>query len=250
MGQHGAPLPPERRLLGGGLATATVLLLVWLIWAISQPVDSPATTGQAESPTTTATSAPTTSTTTTPTTTNPPTTAPATASPSTTIPPIQLLPDGLGVAGLGDPADQALAAVGEILGPPDEDSGWLSARSEFGTCPGTVVRVVRWSSLRLFFSDGPTDFAEDSRHFFYYSQSPVTTSEALDLKTPDGIGLGSTVSRLEDVYGRDLTITSTVRFGPVFSVEATGPGLTSGSLTGIGADDTVVLIGGGFGCGG
>ncbi len=251
MGRHASQVSSERRLLGGVLGAGTILLLAWLLWAIAQPQAAPPTPLDAESSAipTTSQSPPTTATTTPPTTLPPPTTTPTTVT-STTVPPIQLLADGLGSVRLGDSYEDALDTMTEILGPPDEDSGWLGARSDFGICPGTVVRVVRWAGLRLFFSDGPTDFGDEARHFFYYSQSPVAGGEALDLRTPRGIGLGSSVAELEEVYGRSLTISSTVRFGPIFSVESTAPGLTSGSLTGIGPDDTVSLIGGGFGCGG
>ncbi|HJR93453.1 MAG TPA: hypothetical protein VJ938_13495, partial [Acidimicrobiia bacterium] len=118
------------------------------------PPDSPAGSSQAEStplespPTTLAA-----------TTTLPPTT-------TTTLAPLVLRPDGLDVADLGDSYEDALATVSARLGDPTEDTGWIDATSDFGICPGTVVRLVRWASLRLLFSDGPTEFGQDEFHFF------------------------------------------------------------------------------------
>lgn len=248
MGRHEAPVPAERRLVGGALGVTTIVLLLWLVWAISQPAGDAVTTSTLAA----STSVPTTELSTTmapPPTTAPPDTSPVTTATTTTVPLLHLSPDGVGIARFGDSPDEALEAVTGLLGPADEDSGWIPSISDFGICPGTEVRVVRWAGLRFFFSDGPTNFADDTRHFFYYSQSPVADTDALDLRTPDGIGLGSTVAQLRAAYGGDVAISSTVRFGPVFSLEGSEPGLISGSLSGIGDNDVVTLVGGGFGCG-
>lgn len=179
--------------------------------------------------------------------------APTTTEPTTTtttLSPLIMGADGLGAVDLGAGFDEAIEAVTARLGPATEDTGWISASSDFGTCPGTVVRMVRWSSLRLLFSDGPTEFGEESYHFFYYSQSTVGTEEVLHLETAEGAGLDSTVADLKSAYGADLTIESTLRFGVSFFVEPIGPGLLSGTLTDSTDDGAVTALGGGFGCGG
>lgn len=168
---------------------------------------------------------------------------------TTTLLPLMLGPSGLGAIDLGTDFDEAIEAVTARLGPATEDTGWISASSDFGTCPGTVVRMLRWSSLRLLFSDGPTEFGDDRYHFFYYSQSTVGTEEVLDLETAAGVGLDSTVGDLKAAYGADLTIESTLRFGVSFFIRPIGPGLLSGTLTDSTDEGTVTALGGGFGCG-
>lgn len=263
MSRHLAPVPRARRLAGAGLGIATIVVLALLIWAISNP---PATAPpEAEAPVTEVTpaeTAPADQTTIPAPSTTPPSTATtagiptSTSPPPTTIPPLRLLPDGLGATMLGDLHDQAVEAVAAIAGPPEEDSGWIAARSDFGTCPGTVVRMVRWGGLRLFSSDGPTDFGEDSRHFFHYSLSvhdgpaDPSATDMQQLTTEAGIGLGSSLLELREAYRTALEVTSTLQFGPVFSVAHDGEGLLSGALTGVDPAAEVTMIAGGFGCGG
>ena len=189
-------------------------------------VTSPATT--VKSPATTSSTAPTT---------------------STTLPPVYLDADGLGLIDLGTPYEETVEAVTAELGEPNADSGWIGSESEFGTCPGTVVRVVRWHSLRLFFSDGPTEFGSDERHFFYFSQSTVETDEVLDLATARGIHLGSTVADLRDAYGPLVTVERNSTFGTSFAIESPGSSLLAGTLSSADPDGEVTSIGGGFGCG-
>ncbi|MGA7272400.1 MAG: hypothetical protein WB239_15110, partial [Acidimicrobiia bacterium] len=198
-------------------------------------------------PTTTVTTLPTTTVTTLPTTTV--TTLPTTT--VTTLAPLVMSAHGLGAARLGDPYDDTVAAITDRLGRPDHDSGWIRSDSpQVGTCPGTIVRVVQWHSLRLFFSDGPTEFGEDIRHFFYYNQSIVDADEQIDLATEQGIRLGSTVRALRRVYGESLTIDDSVQFGISFMVDTGGSSLLSGTLTSASPEGLVTSIGGGFGCGG
>ena len=181
------------------------------------------------------------------------TTVPATTvtSPATTVtlPPVYLDADGLGLIDLGTPYEETVEAVTAELGEPNADSGWIGSESEFGTCPGTVVRVVRWHSLRLFFSDGPTEFGSDERHFFYFSQSTVETDEVLDLATARGIHLGSTVADLRDAYGPLVTVERNSTFGTSFAIESPGSSLLAGTLSSAEPNGEVTSIGGGFGCG-
>jgi hypothetical protein len=275
MTRHRASLPEGRRLGSILLGSATVLALIGALWALGsgsgdgQPAPAILTTSTSEairastslaaltSPTTVApqttaapetTLAPETSQTTAPATTElPATTIPSTT--TTTLVPLVLEPDGLDVVDFGAGVEDTVAAVIARLGNATADSGWVASRGQFGTCPGTVVRVIRWQSLRLFFGDGPTDFGEDIRHFFYYNQSTVSTDEVVDLATAEDIALGSTVEELETAYGDDLLIESTIPFGVTFTVESTGPGLLSGILTASSPDGLVTAIAGGFGCG-
>lgn len=263
MGRHSPRLSPARRLAAAALGIGTVLALgagVWFVGAGTDPearIEAAATTSTTVTeadPTTT--SLVTTSSTDPPTTTSPPTTAAAgttntteSTTTTTTLAPLIMEADGLSVVALGATEDEALAEIGARLGTASSDSGWVNARGNFGTCPGNVVRVVRWASLRAFFSDGPTDFGEEGRHFFYYSQSSVETDTIIDLTTAEGIGIGSTVEELEDAYGNRVSIESTARFGVTFTIESDDRGLLSGALTESVDTGQVTLVGGGFGCG-
>lgn len=262
MGRHEAELTIRQRALGWSLGVGTITILGLALWSLAHdPASAPdvgvfgaaARPGTFALPETTLAS----TTTTVPTTT---TEAPQTSSTSvtstipatttTTLAPLRLAANGLDAVDLGGAYEETVEAVQARLGAANEDSGWIRASSEFGICPGTVVRMVRWSSLRLLFSDGPTEFGEDTRHFFYYSQSTVGTDEVLDLRTADGIGLGSEVTALKNAFGDDLTIESTIRFGVGFFVDSPGLGLLSGTLSDSADTGTVTSIGGGFGCGG
>ncbi|MGH8911314.1 MAG: hypothetical protein ACRDVD_02290 [Acidimicrobiia bacterium] len=254
----------NRQIVGWSLGAGTLALLAFSLWSLGTDPNSappvgvfgaaagpgtfalPETTTTTIRLTTTSTSVP--STTTTVRATSTASTEPETT--TTTLAPLVLAADGLDVVDLGETYEETLAAVSDRLGQATENSGWVGASSSFGVCPGTVVRMARWSSLRLLFSDGPTEFGEDTRHFFYYSQSTVGTDEVLDLTTDEGIGLGSTVAELESSFGDDLTIESTLRFGVGFFVDSPGRGLLSGTLTNSSDSGTVTSLGGGFGCGG
>ena len=200
-------------------------------------------------PTTTSSTAPTTTVTSPATTVTSPATTVTSPATTVTLPPVYLDADGLGLIDLGTPYEETVEAVTAELGEPNADSGWIGSESEFGTCPGTVVRVVRWHSLRLFFSDGPTEFGSDERHFFYFSQSTVETDEVLDLATARGIHLGSTVADLRDAYGPLVTVERNSTFGTSFAIESPGSSLLAGTLSSAEPNGEVTSIGGGFGCG-
>ena len=255
----------RRQIVGWSLGAGTIALLAFSLWSLGADPKSappvgvfgaaarpgtfalPETTRTTIRLTTTSTSSPSTTTTVrAPTSTA--STIPETT--TTTLAPLVLAADGLDIVDLGETYEEAMAAVSDRLGPATEDSGWVGASSSFGVCPGTVVRMVRWSSLRLLFSDGPTEFGEETRHFFYYSQSTVGTDQVLGLTTDEGVGLGSTVAELKTSFGDDLTIESTLRFGVGFFVESPGRGLLSGTLTDSSDSGAVTSLGGGFGCGG
>lgn len=308
MSRHLAPVPPERRIIGGTLAAGTIVLLGSMIVMISEnpnasgtegsvsagisnptePVEPgsadptgngsalsepiitqvplfadptagspPATAPTASEPTDGGTGPSTTDAATTrppstddgPSTTTAPTASSTTSTSTTTIPPIVLGPDGLGVTDLGDGYDEAMERLVLSLGLPESDTGWISSISDVGTCPGEIVRIVRWAGLRTFFSDGPTEYGSDERHLFYFSQSRVEAEEPADLTTSEGIGLGSTVAELEAGYGTDVAIVTDLQFGPQFMIDPPGPNFMSGTLTGTSDDDVVTSIAGGFGCG-
>ncbi|HKX74548.1 MAG TPA: hypothetical protein VJR05_04080 [Acidimicrobiia bacterium] len=221
---------------GGGTTTTTMATSTTL-------VAGPTTTG----PTTTISASTTTTTTAVSTTTT------EAASTTTTDPlaSLVLAEQSLGPLNFGTDAEDTISGLTSILGPPDEDTGWVDSFSAFGTCPGTEARLVRWVSLQAFFTNGATDWApEGTRHFFHYSQSAAAGGGEIHTLTTDRqIGLGSTIADLETAYGSQLTVTDDPLFDTLWEVEPAGPGLLWGSASASTPDGVVTAINGGFGCG-
>ncbi|MFP3916068.1 MAG: hypothetical protein ACLFWM_14405 [Actinomycetota bacterium] len=259
-----ARLPVRRRVLGAVMGGLTIVVLALALWQVGraapQPEAASTSMGTAETAPSTVSSTITIETTTIPTTspstaatvaTTVPTAGAPTTEPAstTTLAPLVLEPDGLDVVSFGAGPEETIAAVSARLGGASSDSGWVSSRGVFGTCPGSIVRVARWESLRVFFTDGPTEFGEDATHFFYYIQSTADAAVVIDLTTVAGIGIGSTVEELTEAYGTRTAIDSSSSFGATFTVESQGPGLLSGTLTESVPRGQVTSVAGGFGCG-
>jgi hypothetical protein len=247
--------------LGGLLGVGLVLVATTLWGDTADPADTTANTPPAS--TTAATVAPTTGSTAvattaapTPTTTSPPTTTAATTStaPTTTVDPLESLilgDQGIGPLRMGAEPEAVIGQLAEWLGDPDEDTGWVDSFNQFGTCPGTETRLVRWVSLVTFFTNGATTWApDDTRHFFHYTQSASAGGgEVLTLRTAKGIALGSSVADLRQAYGSDLSVTDDPLFDTVWEVASGGPGLLWGSASTSADDGLVTAINGGLGCG-
>lgn len=188
--------------------------------------------------------------------------APVTTGPDDEGPPIVLRGDGLGAFRFGADPDQVIVGLTLRWGPPDSDSGWISAGSAthapFGPCPGTVVRAVTWGSFAVLFSDGATPWGRaGTRHFFTWQyQVDDLTRPAPDpggnrpaLKTAEGASVGITVRKLQAAYGDRLELFDEAPAGPQFGVQTAEGGLF-GSLTGLDPAGIVESIVGGGGCGG
>lgn len=154
--------------------------------------------------------------------------------------------DGIGEIGLGTPAETAITQLSAILGSPDDDTGWTSS---LGTCPGTESRIVRWSSLQIFLTNGETAWASEP-HFFHYGQSLAAGGgEYLDLRTDKEIGIGSTISELKSAYGDAVVVGDDPAFGPYWEVAGTDPSYLWGTATGVADDSVIDALSGGAGCG-
>jgi hypothetical protein len=152
----------------------------------------------------------------------------------------------------GTEPEAAVTRMTEVLGPPDEDSGWIPSFSGFGTCPGEEVRGIRWGTLWLLMTDGETEWLDNGgRHFFAYLNSVFyDDTRSLGLLTEEGIGLGDTVKQLKDAYGERVEITyEDFIEGYLFTIEVPAPGQIRGGLTGENNDDLITAIDGGRGCG-
>ena len=172
---------------------------------------------------------------------------------ATTIPGSEVVlgGDGLEVAEFGDDPEEAIAALTGALGDPDEDTGWTgSGDSQFGTCPGTVVRGIRWQTLWALFTDGETEWENDDPHFFAFQHASFFDPSAdMGLVTEEGIGLGSSRAELEDSYG-DRVIVDFDQASDAWAFQIDDPPeAILGSLTGEAATDVVESMQSAVNCG-
>jgi hypothetical protein len=153
--------------------------------------------------------------------------------------------DGLGTIRFGVEPDGVVDYVSSLLGDPDSDTGYIDSFSEFGTCPGTEVRGVRWGDLLLLFGD-ESDFDSGRRHFYQWQFGPQTESPLRPNGplTDGGIGLGATVADIRAVYP-DVQIFDDDIFGPGFELEP----LLWGTLTDDADSGRVIALVGGTPCG-
>lgn len=214
-------------------------------------------------PTITTTSLPSTTETSTPSTTAPlsasdqpstTTTSTTTSTTTTTTAPspeelLVLRPDGLGEAVFGSSADDVVRYLDDLLGPSSEDTGWVDQAETYGTCLGTEVRFVRWDSLQIFLTDGPSDWAPaGTRHFAAYGHGETVGTPVLDLATAEGVRIGTTVGDLRAIYGNEV-VDDDPFIGPYFEVDVPGAGFLLGLLSGTEPADVVLTIGAGESCG-
>ncbi|MDJ0953703.1 MAG: hypothetical protein QNJ81_08485 [Acidimicrobiia bacterium] len=171
--------------------------------------------------------------------------------PTSTTNPAPLVALELTVEGLGDvlfgldPAT-VLADISAQYGEPDFDSGWIPAEPNiFGTCPGETMRAIGWGSLvAIFIDDGTSDlggwFYTYTYGYDYAENTGGVDTRGFDLETAGGIGLGSTVAELEEVFGGDLEVTGDATLDVwVFTAPRAG---FRGLLSGGEATDSVTLI--------
>ncbi|MEZ5280377.1 MAG: hypothetical protein R2770_07870 [Acidimicrobiales bacterium] len=182
---------------------------------------SQTTTTEANTTTTSAAEAETTTTTTPPTTVDPGPTG------------LSLHGGGLGPVGFGRDVDTVLEYMGGIFGPATEDSGWVDSFSGFGTCPGSEVRGVTYGSLQLLFG-GP----DDDRTFFSWAYFDHGNGDVFGLRTPLGIGLGSSPAEIADAYPDaefdegDESLPPSARFGDMWAtLDADAVTYLSGGLS-------------------
>ena len=159
---------------------------------------------------------------------------------------MDLRPDGLGPVRFGDDAEPALAAFVAVLGPPQSDTGFTTTVEGFAECPGDRVRAVRWRGLTVLFARGRTDLRPDGQpHVIAFQYGPKETQPVL--RTPEGVGLGSTAEDLRRAYGAQVEIAADDPYQkPEFRV-----GVAPRRLVGVlsAPDGKVELIDGGALCG-
>jgi len=158
---------------------------------------------------------------------------------------LSLWSGGLGDVRFGVDPEGVISYITKRLGESDEDSGYVDSYSEFGSCPGTRVRGVRWGDLLLLFGDEST-VADGRLHFFSWTYGPISgaTAEPLGLSTESGVTLGTKVDALRRLHS-NVQIFSDEIFGAGFEIERT----LSGALSSTGPSGTVTVLFGGISCG-
>ena len=240
-GRHQESAPRLGVLLLSIVAVAVVVVAI--LWLRPEPTGSTTTTTMTITATApTVASVPTTSSTT------PPTTRAASTTTTLGDPLAALIldGDGIGEIALGSDADLTVDQLTAVLGSPDEDTGWTTT---LGTCPGTEARIVRWSSLQIYLTDGETAWAT-GQHFFHYGQSLAAGGgEYLDLRTDKSVGIGSTIGELKAAYAAAATVSDDPAFGPYWEVVGNEPSYLWGTASGVTDDAVIDALNGGAGCG-
>ncbi len=164
--------------------------------------------------------------------------------------------DGIGaLTAFGDDAETTIQTLTCLLGDPDADSGYVDSFSVFGTCPGSLVRGVRWGPLLTLYGNAML-FDAEPREFYDYRYDAFESPDTLELVFPEtGVGLGATIPELEAAYGTDLQVfEDDLTGGAAFvigerEVAGTTVPLIFGTLTSDQPDATVQFIDVGFPCG-
>ena len=171
---------------------------------------------------------------------------------------VRLTGDGIDtpakVTTFGEAFDEVQPALVAALGEPTKDTGVVSSFSEYGTCPGSRLRVLEFGggALRVLFGDviGP---GITMYQWALVEQSPdVPQASALvgDVTTYE-FGVGDTVAELRAGVqgGAELEVSPGDEvFGPSFRLTDQSSGFF-GLLTGTADTDTVTQVQGGEGCG-
>ncbi|MEO8694245.1 MAG: hypothetical protein ABI658_12055 [Acidimicrobiales bacterium] len=95
----------------------------------------------------------------------------------------------------GEESELVLNELTAALGEADHDTGWRKD----DTCEGSATRRVRWGDLELVFTKGANGLLPDSLTFQQWHISGSSTL-AQSMVTPEGFGVGSTVSDLKHAY--------------------------------------------------
>ena len=159
--------------------------------------------------------------------------------------------DGLGVVAFGDPAEPALQTLRDAMGKANSVTRWLTMeRSLWGTCPGDLVRGAKWGDLWVIFSD-ESELSQE-RHVSSWMLGRAGVYGRTQLRTAEGIGVGSTVAELRAAYGERLSLQAH-ELGANFAVapapdEDAGPRVLTGTASGDQDHHRVRTMRGGIPC--
>ena len=133
--------------------------------------------------------------------------APTSASP-TSAAALELRVDGLGLVAFGDPMRDALPVLVDALGPP------ISEIREHGDLPygyggmDATVRRLDFGGLYVVFGDWSTPYRDaGAMHVLGWGATAAVSGTGTQLETPEGMGVGSSVTDLREAMPSiDLTV--------------------------------------------
>ncbi len=133
------------------------------------------------------------------------TSLPSGPTPSTDL---TLTSDAIGPFAIGDDAETVIAGIAAAIGGWDADSREDASTVAAPECPSGAARVVSWGSLALVFI---ADVDGERLASWSYGFDPVTANSVdlrnSNLRTREGVGLGSTRRDLVDSYGARVSVT-------------------------------------------
>jgi hypothetical protein len=164
--------------------------------------------------------------------------------------------DGLGLAAFGETETGVVDALKAVLGPADDDSGWVQYANRqpgFGVCGGDEWRLVQWDQLGVLFTNGtPPGGGDPGPHFAMYGYGTFhdVAPGVPVLATADGVTVGTSGQTVLDIYGAAATfVTGDEIVAPQIIVEGGSPNPMLVLLDGDAASGDVTGIRAGFLCG-
>ena len=156
---------------------------------------------------------------------------------------LELRSDGLGGSSFGDPVAEVVAGLEALLGPPVED------QRRHGDMPlgfggvDTTTRRLAWPGLDVLFQDWEGYYRDDGvLHLIGWVVSDPAT-RGIELRTPEGIAVGSPIVSLREAYGSELDVQRAECWGRVsFFWVGSGPlDQLGGSLNGFPKDPDALV---------
>lgn len=172
------------------------------------------------------------------------------------VPDLVLADDGIGGIDFGATPEDTIAYATAVLGPPDNDTGWIDAlTSPYGVCPEPEVRGVEWGTsasgfgpaFTLLFTNATTTHGSGEHFFGYYYFGGTPT-----LGTQEGVTYGSTNEELQDAI--PTVVIQEDPFDPsagswLSDVDPSNQNLLWGFSTSVNPTGTVTSVNGGSTCG-
>ncbi len=163
---------------------------------------------------------------------------------------LKLIADGLRVNDNDIPditfGTDAATAIGRLVasfGDPSNDTGWQVSTGQYGTCKGSLERVVFFGPFAAIVTKPNSQEIFDG-----YRHDLVTgdlSHEAAKLETLSGLKLGATVGELRNIYsGETVEFATDPKLGDIYQVIGGSSGnlLLWGPVSGTADDDTVIGI--------
>ncbi len=109
---------------------------------------------------------------------------------------LRLAANAIGPLQFGSAGTDVLGRLVASLGEPDADTGPITGDGTLGTCPGDVVRIVRWGPLSVVVTGEPAGFVS----YRLDIASGGLDDPAAQLATLSGLQVGDDIATLESIY--------------------------------------------------